>query len=153
MEHSPTSTIARYINTYPLAVLSTVNADGAPHGSTIYIGSDDELNIYFMTKSGTTKDVNIKARPVVALTLSGEDHQSTLQLSGTAHEINDQANGAPAFEVLGNIKRHSEDFRLPITKIGAGQYIVYKIVAEHAVLTQYDISTRIGGLARIEFSR
>lgn len=153
MEHSPTSTIAHYINTHPLAVLSTVNADGMPHGSTIYAGSDEELNVYFMTKSDTTKDVNIRLHPVVALTLSGEDHQSTLQLTGTAYEINDQASGTLAFEVLSSIKHASDDFRLPITKIGTGQYVVYKIITADAVLTHYELSSRLGGLAKIKYTR
>lgn len=151
--HSPTVTIARYINTHPLAVISTADSEGRPSGATIYAGSDDELNVYFMTKSETAKNKNINVQPVVALTFSGEDHQTTLQLSGVAHEISGQADGAPAFEILSSIKHASEDFRLPITKINAGNYIVYKIITEHAILTEYEHSSRINGVAKVEYQR
>lgn len=151
--HSPTATISRYINTHPLAVISTADSEGRPSGATIYAGSDDELNVYFMTKSETTKNKNISAQPIVALTFSGEDHQTTLQLSGVAHEISEQADGAPAFQILGSIKHASEDFRLPITKISAGNYIIYKIITERATLTEYERSSRMNGVAKVEYRR
>lgn len=152
-EKSPTTTIANYINAHPLTVVSTVDAQGYPHGSTVYAGSDDQLNIYFMTKTGTTKSHNIDNQSAVALTFSGEDHQTTLQLSGTAREVISQTEGTPAFQVLASIKHASRDFRLPIAKLDSGHYIVYKVTTDHALLTEYELSSQLDGRATIEFKR
>jgi nitroimidazol reductase NimA-like FMN-containing flavoprotein (pyridoxamine 5'-phosphate oxidase superfamily) len=153
MEKDPISTLSAYINEHPLAVLSTINGDGSPHGTTLYAGSDSELNIYFMTKRQTTKSANISANPHVALTFSGEDHQTTLQVSGIASEVTVPNEGATAFQVLGSVRHNAEDFRLPISKIEAGPYIVYKVNVTHALLSEYEHGNRIDGYAKVEYKR
>jgi len=153
MENDSIATLSHYINEHPLAVLSTINSDGSPHGTTLYAGSDPELNIFFMTKRQTLKSDNISANPHVALTFSGEDHQTTLQVSGTASEVTVPDEGATAFQVLGSLRHGSEDFRLPISKIEAGPYIVYKVAVTHAVLVEYEQGNRIDGYAKVEYNR
>lgn len=153
MQQDPVRTISSYINQHPLTVLSTLNADGTPHGTTIYTGSDGQLNVYFMTKSGTTKVRNIRENSAVALTMSSEDHQTTLQINGHAAEITMPDEGTIAFQVLGSIRHQSEDFRLPITKIEAGSYVIFKVEIVHATLTQYEETNRISGTAKIEYNR
>tara|TARA_B100001105_G_scaffold254255_1_gene249624 strand:+ start:958 stop:1422 length:465 start_codon:yes stop_codon:yes gene_type:complete len=153
MQEDTVANIATYINNHPLAVLSTVDEHGVPHGTTLYAGSDRHLNVYFMTKRNTAKYQNILYNPKVSLTFSGEDHQTTLQLTGTATEVSMPDRSAAAFQVLGGIRHQSHDFRLPISKIEAGPYIVYEVVVDHAVLTEYEHSNRIDGIVRAEYKR
>lgn len=153
MQQDSVSTIATYINEHPLAVLSTVEPSGNPHGSTLYAGSDSQLHVFFMTKRDTRKHQNILGNPKVALTFSGEDHQTTLQLSGIASEVTVPDEGATAFQVLGSIRHNSEDFRLPISKIEAGPYIVYRVDVDSALLTEYEHSNRIDGIVTVTYNR
>lgn len=153
MQQDPSQIISSYINSHPLAVLSTVDLQGAPHGTTLYAGSDPRLNVYFMTKTQTTKSRNILQNSAIALTFSGEDHQTTLQITGRATEVTVPNEGAAAFQVLGSIRHDSEDFRLPISKIEAGPYIVFMVKVSHAVLTEYEHANRIDGTIKVEYSR
>lgn len=153
MQQDPAQTISTYINGHPLAVLSTIDPDGNPHGTTLYAGSDPQLNVYFMTKTQTNKARNIRENPAVSLTFSGEDHQTTLQITGHAVEVTVPNEGAAAFQILGSIRHGSEDFRLPISKFEAGPYIVFKVEVARALLTEYEHANRIDGTVKIEFNR
>lgn len=152
MQEDSVSTIATYINDHPLAVLSTISPSGTPHGSTLYAGSDPRLHVFFMTKRDTQKHENILNNPAIALTFSGEDHQTTLQLDGIASEVTIPNEGAEAFQVLGSIVHNSEDFRLPISKIEAGPYTVYRVEVTRAVLTEYERGNRIDGIVTVTYS-
>lgn len=153
MQEDSVSTIAAYINEHPLAVLSTIEPSGTPHGTTLYAGSDAQLHVFFMTKRNTRKHENILSNPKVALTFSGEDHQTTLQLTGIASEVTVPDEGAVAFQVLGSIRHDSEDFRLPISKIEAGPYIVYRVDVNNALLTEYEHGNRVDGIVTIKYNR
>jgi uncharacterized pyridoxamine 5'-phosphate oxidase family protein len=153
MQDDHITAIASYINKHPLAVLSTVDAQGDPHGTTLYAGSDNNLSVYFTTKTKTQKYQNISQHPTVALTFSGEDHQTTLQLSGEAVEVTTPVEGDAAFQVLASIGHESEDFRLPISKIEAGTYATFRVNVSYAVLTQYEQANRVDGVVKIEYKR
>ena len=153
MQEDSIATIAAYINEHPLTVLSTVEPSGTPHGTTLYAGSDPQLHIFFMTKRETRKHQNILSNPKIAMTFSGEDHQTTLQLSGIASEVTIQDEGAVAFQVLGSIRHGSEDFRLPISKIEAGPYIVYRVDVSEALLTEYERGDRVDGIVTVKYNR
>lgn len=145
-------TIAHYINQHPLAVLSTVDEAGQPHGAALYAGSDDHLNVYFMTKTETTKARNIRSNPAVALTFASEEHQTTLQITGTATAVKAHDENATAFRVLAALKHEGEDYRLPLTKLTAGPYIVFKVNIERAVLTEYEHRDQLEGVIRTEYT-
>lgn len=153
MQEDSVSTIAAYINEHPLAVLGTIDSSGTPHGTTIYAGSDSQLRVFFMTKQQTRKHQNILNNPKVSMTFSGEDHQTTLQLTGTASEVKVPDEGAVAFQVLGSVRHNSEDFRLPISKIEAGPYIVYRVDVSEALLTEYEHGSRVDGIVTVKYNR
>ncbi len=153
MDTSKLATLAQYLNDHPLAVLSTVTPAGKPHGTTLYAGSDAQLNIYFMTKTGTTQYANIQAMPFVALTASAEDRQTTLQVHGHAIEVTDPEEGNAVFKVLHDIHRHSRDFRLPISKLNAGTYVVFRIAVDDATLTEYEATDQLHGRSTVHYSR
>jgi len=153
MNPDSTLEIAAYINDHPLAVISTIDPQGKPYGTTLYAASDDQLNVYFITKTGTHKSQYISVHPDVALTFAGEDHQTTLQLSGQAVELSTAEEGSTAFQALDSIRHHHQDFRLPISKLQAGPYIVYKIIVSHALLTQYESPNHAEGVNKIEYTK
>ena len=153
MNQDPSTIIAEYINHHPLAVLSTVTPEGEPLGTVLYAGSDEFLNVYFLTKTGTGKVHNIEKHPNVALTFSGEDRQSTLQLSGTALRVTAHDENDRAFKVIASLKHDSQDFRLPIAKLDAGPYIVFRVDVAWARLTEYEHTNQIDGVVRVEYTR
>lgn len=142
---------SEYVNDHPFAVLSTVNENNHPSGAAVYVGSDDVFALFFITKTETTKARNIRGNSSVALTFSDEMHQSTLQVSGTAKAVEDHAENDEAFRVLASIKHESEEYRLPLSKLTAGPYIVFKVAVEKAVLTEFAKGSQLGGVIRTEY--
>lgn len=140
-----------FINRHPLAVLSTVDTFNHPHGTTLYTGCDIHFTLYFLTKSNTLKASNIDYQNVVALTFSDEQTQSTLQLTGGAVEIANAIEGNLALDTLRSLQHDYTDFRQPLSKLNAGNYILYKIVPTHAYLTIFGKSSLIDGLVRYDY--
>lgn len=83
-----TSIISQYIitflNKHALAVLSTVDATGNPHGAPIYFVMDTEKNLYFVTPTKTQKNLNLESNPQVALTVVNEATKEMAQIRGVA---------------------------------------------------------------------
>ena len=151
MNDSAIGQITTFIRNNPLAVLSTINDQGDPHGTTLYVGTDDHLNLYLLTKNQTAKYFHMKNHPRVSLTFTAEDHQQTLQVHGNAAEVTVPDEGARAFQVIGAIRHQTTDFRLPISRFEAGPYVVFKIDVSYARLTNYEGSNRVDGISKVEY--
>lgn len=78
--------VLELIKKTPLAILSTVNADGLPNAAPIYFIADEALNFFFITPQGTQKHLNLLNQNEVVLTLVDETYQATLQVRGKAKE-------------------------------------------------------------------
>lgn len=145
--------MSAFINEHSFAVLSTINDKGHPHGTALYAGSDKDLNVYFMTKSGTAKSGYVDNDDMVALTFGDEAEQAMLQLSGSVAEVYDSKEGAAAMELLENLKHHSKDARHPISKINAGSYIIFRVTPDWAHMVVYDGGSMIAGVQTYDYSR
>lgn len=145
--------MSKFINEHSFAVLSTINAEGHPHGTALYAGSDKNLNVYFKTKSGTAKSSYVDNDDMVALTFGDEAEQATLQLSGSVAEVYDPAEGAAAMELLDSLQHHSKDARPPITKLNAGSYIIFRITPDWAHMTIYGGGTMTTGVQTYDYNR
>ena len=145
--------MSKFINEHSFAVLSTINSEGHPHGTAIYAASDANLNVYFKTKSGTAKTSYVDNDDMVAMTFSDEAAQATLQLSGGAAEVYDSDEGDAALELLENLKHHSDDARPPISKLNAGNYLIFRITPDWARLRIYGGGTMVEGVQTYEYTR
>jgi general stress protein 26 len=77
--------LVAYIQTQKYAVLSTVNANGAPEAALVGVAVTKDLEIIFDTLTTTRKCANLRARPCAAFVV-GCTGDETLQYEGTASE-------------------------------------------------------------------
>lgn len=145
--------MSTFINEHSFTVLSTINDKGHPHGTAIYAGSDKDLNIYFMTKSGTAKSSYVDNDDMVALTFGDEAEQAALQISGSVAEVYDPAEGDAAMEMLENLKHTSKDVRHPISKVNAGSYIIFRVTPDWAHMVVYGGGSMGGGVLTYDYNR
>ena len=142
MQDSPSQRnpeIAHFLSRNQVAVLATANkTTGEPNASVIYYTSTSQLNVFFVTKANTQKARNIKTNPLVALTVFEAANQATLAINGTAEEVDDPERLNSALEIMtGNAKKSSDTEVLPISRLDAGNYVLYKITPTKTSLTQY----------------
>jgi hypothetical protein len=145
--------MSKFINEHSFAVLSTINSTGHPHGTALYVGSDKDLNVYFMTKSGTAKSRYVDNDDMVALTFGDEAEQATLQLSGSVAEVYDPIAGAGAMDLLENIKHHSKDVRPPLSKLNAGNYLIFRVTPDWAHMVVYGGGSMAEGVQTYDYKR
>lgn len=130
--------IMTYIDVNPVATLGTLNDDGAPRGSIVYICTDDHRStVYFLTKSETQKHKNLIANNHVSLTIANPGENSTLQASGVAREISDAMVIDTAMNKLTRLHVNAVDWLPPIAKIRAGPYVLIEVTLQYARLAQF----------------
>lgn len=130
--------ILSYIDLNPVATLGTINDDGTPHGSVVYVCTDDHHGVvYFLTKTETQKYKNLNARPIVSLTIVNPDENSTVQASGTAAEIQDPQTIDTVMNKLTRLHVSAVDWLPPISKLRAGPYVLVGITLRRARLAEY----------------
>jgi len=78
--------IATYLGNHHLAIMSTVNIQGAPQAAVIGYSCTGDLELVFTTYEHSRKVANLKKNPRVALVV-GWDGGRTLQYEGEAHEV------------------------------------------------------------------
>src|SRR6266542_4268696 len=76
-----------FLNEHKLAVLSTASEKGEVWGAAVYYVVDEKLNFYFFTHVESKKYRNLKEHPQVALTVTDDYAQTTVQASGEVAEV------------------------------------------------------------------
>lgn len=110
------------------AVLSTVSSKGNVHASVIHFVMDKDENIYFLTKTNTTKTKNISTNSHVALTIHNSNSLKALYIKGLAEVVIDHTIKQSIFEEIAKHRQYTEGIKLPpITKIKAGDYVFFKV--------------------------
>lgn len=129
MEQSETKQkIKEFLLGNPIAVISTVNNDGAPYATTIYIHIGDDLSVYFLSKSETKKIENIKVNDAVMLVSYDAKSQTNIQVSGRAVEVKDESGSREIFKNIIDATKKASGVEIPpVSKLLAGPYVVYKI--------------------------
>lgn len=117
-----------FLKDTPVAVLSTVDPEGNPHGSVIYYTIDKEFKFSFITKIETKKYDNLIHNNHVMLTVFEPLTQTTVQLTGKATEIEDgfQIN-AIAVSTLGASMKTSDSGIPPLSKLEAGEVVGFEV--------------------------
>ncbi len=80
--------IYNFLNSYGLAVLSTINTEGLPHAAIVGFGQTQNLEILFGTDNTSRKYRNLKANPHIAFAIGGNTPE-TVQYEGIARELSE----------------------------------------------------------------
>ncbi len=116
-----------YITANPVATLGTINENGTPLGTIVYVTCINTEKLYFVTKNETLKYRNIQKNNSVSVTIVNTDENSTLQAGGAAKTIDDGEIISAVMADMARIYGKSADYLPPIAKIRAGVYEVVEI--------------------------
>jgi nitroimidazol reductase NimA-like FMN-containing flavoprotein (pyridoxamine 5'-phosphate oxidase superfamily) len=143
-EASANPHITEFLKRNHIAVLATASKVTAhPHAATIFYAIDSHLNIYFLTKEKTTKSHNLSANPWAALVVYEADTQRTAQITGTVDKVEDKEMMERAKPLMAKFsKQTSGTDETPISKLEAGEYVLYKLTPQSIRLGEYRYGTR-----------
>ena len=123
-----------------IAVLSTSDSDGNPHGSTIFFIHDNDLNFLFFFFFNTRKYENITANKRGALTVIFSNQQKTVQAEGIIKEV---PRGAEEYHnaILQmsekNAKQGGISWPPPLSKMPEADIVIYKMVVDWLRYSDY----------------
>jgi len=130
--------IAKFLKANHVGILATADKAGRPQAAAVYYALDNELNIYFITKKGTAKGRNLEVNPRVAFTVFTAATQSTLQISGIAHQLDDVSAFHRIFKAILSASRITSESPVPpVTRLDSGEYVAYKIKPRTMRLAHY----------------
>ena len=130
--------IRSYVRDNPIATIGTINDNGTPHGTVVYVCADAHYPVvYFLTKHETRKFKNIQSNDKVSLTIVNPSENSTLQADGWAKEVHDPKIIDMAMDKLAHDHVSATEWLPPIAKIRAGAYVVVGITLTHGRLAHF----------------
>lgn len=130
--------IAEFLMKNNIGVLATVNQNGQPHAATIYFVVDPSVNIYFITKQHTTKVENLLKNSKAALAVYEPQTQSTVQIAGEVHLVEDVSRSEDIFRKVLEITRKTSDSNIPpVSKIYGGEYQCYCLSPTSMRIAEY----------------
>lgn len=138
------TTIMGYIDQNPAAVLSTVDADGNPHGAVIYVITASHSTLCFVTKNDTQKYNNLTNHASISLTFFNEKERSTLQVTGQAYVANDDGMKDFVLEKMAKAHVLTSDWVPPVTQLLTGEYVVVGVEVSTARLTRFQTVEGVG---------
>ena len=153
MKETTLQTIVDFIKAHPLTVLSTVTPENKSNAASMFIFSDEELNVFFITKKDTQKYRNLINNPSISFTTHDETNLITLQMIGDALLIDPAVDGHKAYELLEEFRDRITNYVAPISKVEAGEYAIFKVNVDHALLTEYKQEDITEGVSRLEYMR
>jgi uncharacterized pyridoxamine 5'-phosphate oxidase family protein len=135
--------VQEFLQANHVGVLSTVGESQQPLGSAVYFVTDEEFNIYFVTRVETQKYKNIEQNAKVALTVVEATQQTTVQLSGNVAKLPAHDYADIVFDKLAALKPAKDaDWAPPIEKVHKGDYIALKITPTHLQYANYSKAYR-----------
>lgn len=130
---------SKFLAEHTIGTLSTVDINGNVHGAVIYYLAQGEMNIYFVSRTGTTKIRDIELHQEVALTIFEASSAQTLQISGKARHENDQDTIDYVFNNIVKQRPYSGVMLMPpVTALkDSGDYIVICIEPTEVKFSDY----------------
>ena len=132
--------ISRFLTKHHIGVLATADASGKPHAATVYLTFDQQFDIYFVTKQETQKSRNLKDNPRAAIAIYDQAAQTTVQVEGTVSEVTDPAKQEWVFNEIWDIAFKASRTGPPTTRIDAGRYVAYKLLAPSLRIARFVVS-------------
>lgn len=131
--------ILQFLRQSSIGVLATADKTSRPHAAAVYITHDENLNIYFITKENTAKSRDLQTNAQAAIAIYDPASQTTLQAEGPVEEIIDMAQSEKIlFEVWTKALQTSKSGTIPVSKLKAGGYIAYKLMAPSVRLATFN---------------
>lgn len=132
MKQLKTDDVYEFLKQQSTAVLSTASASGEPWGATVVFAVDEALHFYFMTRANTLKYQNIETNHHVAITVTDEATQTTVQASGVVERVAPEDVMDVVFHKLDKSKPHgARDWTAPVYKVHEGDYMVLRLKPSH----------------------
>ncbi|MEY4744778.1 MAG: hypothetical protein RL272_723 [Candidatus Parcubacteria bacterium] len=86
-----------FLKSSTLAAVSTASRDGKPEVAFVYYVTDDDFNLFFLTRRDSLKFRNILENGRAAIAVGNEDEVKTVQMAGKIEEVTEE----------GEIARHT----------------------------------------------
>jgi len=129
--------VAEFIKSQSKAVIATVDSESQPSTSVIFYIVDKNDEIFFVTKSHTTKFENIKSNHKAALTIVDSNKPIAVNLIGTATEITEQPNRDEIMQKVFQLSYSELHDFAPIIKLHKGSFSVFKFTPTKAKMTDF----------------
>jgi len=131
--------VKEFIDRHPLGVVAVNIKHRAPHVRSVFIVADEQLNLYFITRSRTKKYEAIKNDHNVAVTITDLHAQQSMTATGPVTEVTADGTIFEAiFKKLSTIKPPGNDSWLPpIIKLQSGEYVIFQIVPDEMQFAEF----------------
>lgn len=129
--------IGEFLRHHSTGVLATVSEEGQPSTSTIYYIVSKHDEIFFLTKSGTTKSINLQQNNKAALTVVDTLQPIAVNMTGSVIEITDTAQKDEVLQSVTKLAYSLLHDYAPIIKLHKGSFAAMKFTPELAKLTDY----------------
>ncbi len=125
-----------FLSGHKTGVLATVDSNYSPHAAVLYYSVDDSLGIRFVTKRRTKKSENLENNPRAAIVVYDEALQTTVQITGTVDEVDDEGQSNEAFRVsLKSSLQTAQSAIPPISRLDAGEHVTYRLIPAEIKMT------------------
>lgn len=148
-----TQQIHTFIQAHPLAVVGMTDSNGNPWATAMYVGSDEDLTLYFMTKTNTAKHSYLAKNPDVSVVYVDELSQITVQIQGVARLIKTPAEAENVEKALTSITRNGEDWMTPLAKLNAGSYQLYAVDVTYGRMSSFGGKVMREGADFVEYGK
>ncbi|MEO7364205.1 MAG: pyridoxamine 5'-phosphate oxidase family protein [Candidatus Saccharimonadales bacterium] len=130
--------VHEFLKKHQSGVLSTAGDAGSVWGATVYFVTDDDLNIYFVTRTGSFKYKNIQTQPFAALTVSDGEAQITVQLSGEVSQMPINKYMDIFFDKFAAMRPEGDfDWAPPVDKVHEGNYMPLQLTPSRMQYADY----------------
>jgi general stress protein 26 len=90
--------LLQFLRSHDVAALATITDGTKAHATTIFYYVEDDFKIYFLTRNATLKYSNLNNNGVVGLVVTDPVTLQTVQVEGTAKEVDYTKKYAPAMQ-------------------------------------------------------
>jgi general stress protein 26 len=129
--------IVDFVKSHTKAVIATVDQTNQPSTSMIFYFIDNKNDLYFVTKSLTTKSENLKHNNKSSITIVSNEKPITVSIEGVVVEIEDQKKRDEIMQEVFKLSYSELHDYAPIIKLHKGSFIVMKFVPKLAKMTDF----------------
>jgi uncharacterized pyridoxamine 5'-phosphate oxidase family protein len=129
--------VDEFVKRYSTAVLSTVDEKGQPSSSTIFYTMGKNSELWFLTKSDTTKYINLQQNNKAALTIVDPQKPIAINMQGRVVEVSDTGERDSILQAITKLSSDTLHDYAPIIKLHKGSFKAMRFLPEQAKMTDY----------------
>jgi uncharacterized protein YhbP (UPF0306 family) len=136
--------IAGFLKRNHIAVLATADkTSGTPHAAVVFYATDSQMNLFIIKKDGTAKSKNLGSNPQAAMAIYEADTQTTAQINALVSRVEDPRMMKKALGIMAKYSKQTANTEeTPISKLEAGNYVLYKFWPQSIRLGEYKYGVR-----------